>query len=291
MWLLKLVRQLFTISKISYMKRLLLLLSTVVLLTSCPRNAVTDRKQLTLFSESSLQSMALTEYKTFLTQNPAISETTNKDAEMVRRVGSRIAKAITEYYTQKGKPNVVKELAAYKWEFNLVNNKEVNAWCMPGGKVVVYTGLLPITQNEAALAIVLGHEITHAVAHHGNERMSQGALAQGLAVAGDVLTSGNTKYNSLFNNVFAPGAQVAVLLPNSRSQEYEADHYGLFFAAMAGYNPREAIPFWQRMAKAGGDQKPPEFLSTHPAVENRITKLQGYMDEALTYYKPVGPSK
>ncbi len=273
------------------MKKFFLLLSTVALLTSCPRNAVTDRKQLTLFSEASLQSMALTEYKTFLTQNPAISENTSKDAEMVRRVGSRIAKAISDYYTQKGKQNVVKELATYKWEFNLVNNKEVNAWCMPGGKVVVYTGLLPITQNEAALAIVLGHEITHAVAHHGNERMSQGALAQGLAVAGDVLTSGNSKYNSLFNSVFAPGAQVAVLLPNSRSQEYEADHYGLFFAAMAGYNPREAIPFWQRMAKAGGDQKPPEFLSTHPADENRITKLQGYMDEALSYYRPVGPNK
>jgi predicted Zn-dependent protease len=199
-------------------------------------------------------------------------------------VGTRIANAITDYYTQKGKGDV---LNGYKWEFNLVDSKEINAWCMPGGKVVVYTGLLPVAQNEAALAVVLGHEITHAVASHGNERMSQGMLAQGIAIAGDVLTSGNPNVNNLFNSVYAPGAQIGVLLPNSRKQEYEADHFGLLFAAMAGYNPREAIPFWQRMAQAGNGQKPPEFLATHPSDENRIAKLQGYMDEALKYYKPV----
>jgi len=179
-----------------------------------------------------------------------------------------------------------KELEGYNWEFNLVDNKEVNAWCMPGGKVVVYTGLLPITQNEAALAIVLGHEITHAVAHHGNERMSQGALAQGLQIAGNIFTQNKEKANALFNSVFAPGAQVAFLLPNSRKQEYEADHFGLNFAAMAGYNPKEAIPFWQRMSAAGSSNKPPEFLATHPSDENRIAKIQSYMDEALSYYKP-----
>ena len=272
------------------MKKLFSLLFIVTTFTACHTNSITGRKQLALFPESYLQETALTEYKSFLSQNPVVSQNTSKDAEMVRRVGSRIAKAISDYYTMQGKQDVVAELKGYNWEFNLVNNKEVNAWCMPGGKVVVYTGLLPITQNEAALAIVLGHEITHAVAHHGNERMSQGALAQGLEVVGNVATSNNPKYNALFNNVFAPGAQVGVLLPNSRKQEYEADHYGLIFAAMAGYNPREAIPFWQRMAaagSAGGAQKPPEFLSTHPADENRIAKLQGYMDEALKYYKPV----
>lgn len=274
------------------MKRLLVLSFILLSVAGCHTNAVTGRKQLSLFSESSLQTMALTEYKTFLSQNQVVSETANRDAEMVRRVGNRIAKGITEYYTQKGNSEVLKDLATYKWEFNLVNSKEVNAWCMPGGKVVVYTGLLPITQNEAALAIVLGHEITHAIAHHGNERMSQGAIAQGLAVTGDVLTSGNAKYNSLFNSAFAPGAQVAYLLPNSRNQEYEADHYGLFFAAMAGYNPREAIPFWQRMAALSATgQKPPEFLATHPADENRIAKLQGYMTEALSYYKPGGTGR
>jgi predicted Zn-dependent protease len=161
---------------------------------------------------------------------------------------------------------------------------------MPGGKVVVYTGLLPITQNEAALSIVLGHEITHAVAHHGQERISQVLLAQGIEVAGDVFTQGNSKANNIFKQVYAPSAQVGVLLPNSRNQEYEADHYGLLFAAMAGYNPREAIPFWQRMAALNKGNRPPEFLSDHPLDQNRINKLNDYMNEALSYYKPMNGS-
>jgi len=270
------------------MKKLLFVVFALPFFTACHTNSVTGRKQLALFPESTLQQQALSEYKSFLSTNKVLSENTSRDAEMVRRVGNRIAKAITDYYTQKG---LGKELEGYKWEFNLIESKEVNAWCMPGGKVVVYTGLLPITQNEAALAVVLGHEITHAVAHHGNERISQVAIAQGLEIAGNIFTSGNQKANSIFNNVFAPTAQVGVLLPNSRNQEYEADHFGLNFAAMAGYNPREAVPFWERMAKAGGNQKPPEFLATHPADEKRIAKLQSYMDEALSYYKPVGPVK
>ena len=267
------------------MKKIFILLAALPFFMACSNNAITGRKQLTLFPESTLQQQALTEYKSFLSTNKVVAQSGNKDAEMVRRVGSRIAAAITKYYTDKGQG---KALEGYNWEFNLVDNKEVNAWCMPGGKVVVYTGLLPITQNEAALAIVLGHEITHAVAKHGNERMSQVALAQGLEVAGNIFTSGNSKANNIFNNVFAPTAQVGVLLPNSRNQELEADHFGLNFAAMAGYNPREAIPFWQRMAAAGGSNKPPEFLATHPSDEKRIAKLQELMPEALSYYKPVG---
>jgi predicted Zn-dependent protease len=269
------------------MKKVIFIISTVLIVFACSKNSVTGRKQLKLFGEESLRQMALTEYKSFLSQNSVLSETVNKDAEMVQRVGKRIAAAIRQYYTERGNTAVVTELDTYKWEFNLVNNKEVNAWCMPGGKVVVYTGLLPVTQNEAALAVVMGHEITHAIAHHGNERMSQGALAQGLEIVGNIATANNPKYNSLFNNVFAPGAQVGFLLPNSRKQEYESDKFGLYFCAMAGYNPREAITFWQRMAQASGNQKPPEFLATHPSDENRIAKLQEYMDEALKLYKPV----
>jgi predicted Zn-dependent protease len=269
------------------MKKVVALLFSITLFVACSKNAVTGRSQLKLFGEATLQQMAVTEYKSFLSQNQVLSETVNKDAEMVRRVGSRIASAIKSYYTAQNNQAVLKDLETYKWEFNLVNNKEVNAWCMPGGKVVVYTGLLPITQNEAALAVVLGHEITHAVAHHGNERMSQGAFAQGLEVVGNIATANNPKYNTLFNNVFAPGAQVGVLLPNGRKQELEADRFGLNFAAMAGYNPREAVPFWKRMAAAGGGQKPPEFLSTHPADEKRIAALEKHMNEALSYYKPV----
>jgi predicted Zn-dependent protease len=267
------------------MKKILFILATVSIFAACNTNAVTGRKQLALFGEATLQQQAITEYQSFLSQNKVLTSSANKDAEMVKRVGSRISRAITEYYTQKG---LGTELNGYKWEFNLIDSKEVNAWCMPGGKVVVYTGLLNVTQNEAALAVVMGHEITHAVAHHGNERMSQGALAQGLEIVGNIATANNPKYNDLFNNIFAPTAQIAVLLPNSRNQEYEADRFGLNFAAMSGYNPNEAIPFWQRMAAAAAGQKPPEFLSTHPSDDNRINRLKEYMPEALTYYKPIG---
>lgn len=259
-----------------------LLAAFVVLIVSCTHNAITGRNQLSLVSESDAQSLALTEYSKFLKENKVVPASDDR-AQMVKRVGSRIAEAITKYYTEKGQASA---LAGYKWEFNLVDSKEVNAWCMPGGKVVVYTGLLPVTQNETALAIVLGHEITHAVAGHGRERMSQQLLAQGVQVAGNVALGNNTKAVNIFNTVYAPTAQVGVLLPNSRNQEYEADHYGLDFAAMAGYDPREAIPFWTRMMNLSkNSSKPPIFLSDHPADEDRIKKLQEYMPEALSYYK------
>jgi predicted Zn-dependent protease len=267
-------------------KTYLYLISLVMFVGACTTNAVTGRKQLNLVSESTLEQESLTQYRTFLSQNKVVTDPYNRDADMVKRVGSRIANAITQYYANN--PDISKELAGYKWEFNLVDSKEVNAWCMPGGKVVVYTGLLAVSQNEAALAIVLGHEITHAIAHHGQERISQVLLAQGIGVAGDIFTQGNGQANNIFKQVYAPSAQVGVLLPNSRNQEYEADHYGLLFAAMAGYNPREAIPFWQRMASLNKGTKAPEFLSDHPLDQKRIDKLQSYMDEALGYYKPMG---
>ena len=262
--------------------KFLIVFSIVVttILFSCSRNAITGRRQLALFPENTLQEQAVASYREFLKNNSIVPLKTSADADMVKRVGSKIQEAITTYYTKKG---LARELDGYKWEFNLVNSKEVNAWCMPGGKVVVYTGLLAVTQNETALAIVLGHEITHAVAHHGNERMSQASIAQGIQIAGDVFTRDQAKANQIFNSVFAPGAQVTYLLPNSRKQEYEADHFGLIFAAMAGYDPREAVPFWKRMS-ANGNNKTPEFLATHPSDENRINQLQKYMDEALKYY-------
>ena len=256
---------------------------TALFAFACTRNAITGRNQLSLVSESEIQAAAKTQYKQFLAQSNVVSASNNKDAEMVQRVGSRIANAITQYYKSKGQGSI---LNGYKWEFNLVQSKEVNAWCMPGGKVVVYTGILPVTQNEAALAIVLGHEITHAVAGHGKERMSQEMLAQGIGELGSGIL-GNSKTASIFNAVYAPTAQVGVLLPNSRNQELEADHYGLIFAAMAGYNPEEAIPFWKRMQSMSGGGAPPVFLSSHPADADRIQHLQEWMPEALKYYKPV----
>jgi len=256
-----------------------LTLLSIFLCSACHKNPITGRNQLSLVSEGEMQTMALTQYKDFLSTNKVVP-TDNGNSAMVKRVGTRIANAITRYYQSQGLASAISD---YKWEFNLVESKEVNAWCMPGGKVVVYTGLLPITQNETALAIVLGHEITHAVAGHGRERMSQALLAQGIEVVGDVALGSNPRTAGIFNQVYAPATQLGVLLPYSRKFEYEADHYGLIFAAMAGYDPREAIPFWQRMASMGG-QKPPIFLSDHPADADRIAKLQELMPEAVKYY-------
>ena len=267
------------------MKNFFLVVSLGITLFSCSRNAVTGRNQLTLYSESEIQSLAATEYKTFLTQNKVVSNSTSKDAEMVRRVGQRITSAINDYYTAKGQQNI---LEGYQWEYNLVDSKEVNAWCMPGGKIVVYTGLLPITQNEAALAVVMGHEVTHALAKHGNERMSQGMLQQVGQVALSVALANKAQATqSIFMTAYGVGSNLAVVLPFSRRDEYEADQFGLNFAAMAGYNPQEAITLWQRMEKASAGSKPPEFLSTHPSEGNRIERLQKQMPEALKLYKPV----
>lgn len=271
-------------SYLRQIKQVLIAGTFSMVLVACAKNSITGRNQLALLPESELRSMAQTEYQQFLSQNKVVSSG-SKDAEMVRRVGERLVSAINKYYSTKGLSN---ELEGYKWEYNLVDSKEVNAWAMPGGKIVVYTGLLPVTQNEAALAVVLGHEITHALAHHGNERMSQQLVAQGIGVVGGILTSGNEQISNIFNNVYGPGATIGVLLPNSRKQELEADHYGLIFTAMAGYNPREAIPLWERMKAMSEGNRPPEFLSTHPAEDTRIQKLQQMMPEALKYYRPMG---
>jgi predicted Zn-dependent protease len=253
-----------------------------ILIIACSKNSITGRKQFKLLPESELQNMAATQYQQFLSSNKVVSGT-DRDVEMVRRVGMRITKAVTDYYAQKG---LSKELEGYNWEYKLVDSKEINAWCMPGGKIVVYTGLLPITQNEAALAIVMGHEVTHAIFNHGNERMSQqlGAEVVGTGLQVALMNKPDETQNA-FLTAFGLSSEVGVLLPFSRKHELEADHWGLNWAAMAGYNPEEAIPLWQRMEKAGNGQRPPEFLSTHPNEGNRIEQLQKFMPEALQYYK------
>ena len=263
------------------------------LLAGCAKNQVTGRSQLRLLPEKELQSMATQQYQQFLAQNKVVPVNVNKDAEMVRRVGTRIASAITQYLQKEGKGDL---LEGYKWEFNLIDNKEVNAWCMPGGKIVVYTGLLPVTMNENALAVVMGHEVSHAIAKHGAERMSQGMIAQGLLAAGQVglgvaMKDKPQATQSLWNNVFgvaAPmGAQVT-LLANGRGQESEADHLGLIFMSMAGYDPRTATSFWQRMEASSTGARQPEFLSTHPNPASRIADLNADMPKALQYYKAAG---
>ncbi len=272
-------RQCKRIQPFKFMKNILLITLIASLLTGCLLNLVTGRKQLSLVNESELQLMATSQYNAFLEENKVMNS--GKEANMVDRVGGKIANAITTYYTKKGDAVV---LEGYTWEFNTVDSEQVNAWCMPGGKVVVYTGILPVTQTETGLAIVMGHEIAHAVAKHGNERMSQAMVQQLGGVALQVAIAQQPQQTQdLFMTSFGIGSQLGAILPWSRQQETEADKYGLIFAAMAGYDPREAIPFWQRMATAGGGS-PPEFLSTHPSDETRIKNLNKFMPEALKYY-------
>jgi len=247
---------------------------------ACSTVPITGRKQLSLIPASQMLSMSYSEYDGFLKSNKL--STNQEQIRLVKKVGGRIQKAVESYFAQKGLSDQLKD---YKWEFNLVESEEVNAWCMPGGKVVVYTGILPVTQNEVGLAVVLGHEISHAVAQHGSERMSQGLLAQlggqALSVA---LQNKPEQTKQLWMSVYGAGSQVGVLLPYSRTNESEADHLGLIFMSMAGYDPNEAVTFWQRMAASGG-QKPPEFLSTHPADETRIADIKKEIPEAMQYYR------
>jgi predicted Zn-dependent protease len=256
-------------------------LLVLIILTpmACSTVPLTGRRQLSLVPESEMVALSLTEYDKFIKSNK-LSTDKNKTA-LVKKVGERIAKAVETYMTSQG---LSKNMEGYKWEFNLVEDPTVNAWCMSGGKVVVYTGLLPLTLTEAGLATVMGHEIAHAVARHGSERMSDQMLIQ---LGGTALSSAmaqkpeQTRQNALA--AFGVGSQVGVVLPFSRQNEFEADYMGLIFMAMAGYDPNESIPFWERMAKQGGT-KPPEFLSTHPVDQNRIDRLKTKMPDALAYY-------
>ena len=254
----------------------------ICLLMACTQNAVTGRKSFSLVSEEQMQQMAVPEYDSFLRVSKVLN---NSNAAMVKRVGLRISNAITKYYTEQGKAEV---LNGYKWEYNLVDSKEVNAWCMPGGKIVVYSGLLPVTQSEEALAVVMGHEIAHAVAQHGTARMSEAIITQmGGQALSILLANKAAQTQNIFLTAYGVGTQLGSALPHSRKQELEADKYGLLFAALAGYDPRVAVSFWERMASASNGQKPPEFLSTHPADETRIAQIKAYMPEAMKSYKPV----
>ena len=270
------------------MYKTFILLAFILSIYSCQKNSITGRNQLILMEETELQQMSSTEYKTFLTKNKVVTTGSTSEQEMVARVGKRIANAVAVFAAAQGKPELLK---GYEWEFNLVDSKEVNAWCMPGGKVVVYTGLLPVTQNETGLAIVMGHEIAHAVAKHGNERMSQGLMQQlgGMAISVAVANK-PAETQAIFMEAYGIGSAMGGTLPFSRKHELEADRYGLIFAAKAGYDPREAVAFWQRMAQMSTGQKPPEILSTHPSDETRIEKVKTYVKEAMKYYKPVNQS-
>lgn len=267
------------------MKRPQFIIVTILFLSlffsSCSTVPITGRKQLDIIPDSQMLSMSFSQYDQFLKSN---KESTNRhDINLVNKVGRKIEKAVEKYFAEK---NLSSQLAGYKWEFHVIESKQVNAWCMPGGKVVVYTGILPLTKNEAGLAVVLGHEIAHAVAKHGNERMSQALLTQlgGVALSQAIKDKPEMTQN-IFMAAFGVGAQLGILLPFSRTQESEADHLGLIFMAIAGYNPNEALSFWQRMAAAQKGSAPPEFLSDHPSNQSRIEDIRREIPEAMKYYR------
>jgi predicted Zn-dependent protease len=262
-------------------KKVLSLVIIVTVISSCATVPVTGRKQLDLVSSDEIIQQSAVEYKHVLDSSRL--STNAEQTAMVKRVGQRIQGAVEHYMSQKGLSN---ELKGFNWEFNLIqDDKTVNAWCMPGGKVAFYTGILPICQDETGVAIVMGHEVAHAIANHGRERMSEAMLANGLLSGLSAAVGQNpTLTQQLLLQSVGVGANLG-MLKFSRQDESEADHIGLIFMTIAGYDPEQAPIFWERMKAQGGGQKPPEFLSTHPADETRIRDLKKWIPEAKSYQK------
>ncbi|QCR21200.1 M48 family metallopeptidase [Pontibacter sp. SGAir0037] len=252
----------------------------VVMMVSCTTVPITGRRQFNLVSDAEMQQQSYAAYQQVISESKL-----SRDAQataMVKRVGQRVQKAVEQYMAQN---NLSNELKGYQWEFNLIEDDQINAWAMAGGKTAVYTGILPIAQNETGLAVVMGHEIAHAIAKHSNERASQQLAQQfGGATLSALAGSQPGTTQNLMMAVYGVGSQLG-LLKYGRNQESEADHLGLIFMAMAGYNPQAAVPFWQRMEQQAGGAGTPEFLSTHPSSGTRQKDLQQWMPEALKYYK------
>jgi predicted Zn-dependent protease len=264
------------------MKYRILLLGIIALaIYACSSVAVTGRKQLSLVSNAEILPIVDQQYDSVIRKGPLSSN--REQTEMVKRVGVKIQKAVETYMASK---NLSSELQGFSWEFNLIDDpKTVNAWCMPGGKVAFYTGIMPICKDETGVAVVMGHEVAHAIANHGRERMSTQMLAQyGLGTLGALMGQSPGAGKELLMQAVGAGTNIG-LLKFSREHESEADRIGLIFMTMAGYDPNEAPKFWERMTQGSGGQEPPEFLSTHPSHSTRIKDLQGWIPEALTYKK------
>lgn len=256
--------------------------ASLTVLAACTTVPITGRRQLSLVSDQEINSLAAQQYREVIAKGPLSSN--SQQVALVRTVGQRVQNAVESYFRQQ---NAADQLAGYRWEFNVIqDDKQQNAWCMPGGKVAVYTGILPITQDETGLAVVMAHEVAHAVAKHGSERMSQGLVQQygGQALSAALSTNG-AGTQQLALQAFGLGSSLG-LLKYGRNQETEADHLGLIFMAMAGYNPDGAVAFWQRMDSRQGQASPPEFLSTHPSNGTRIADIQRELPEARKYYRP-----
>jgi len=261
------------------MRKGVLVLVIVFLFTQCAKVPITGRRQLKLLPSSKMKTMSFAQYDQVKSESKLVPDSDPR-TKMVKDVGAKISTAVNRFLKTNGYEDRLKE---FEWEFNLTEENTVNAWCMPGGKVMFYTGILPVCAGEEGLAVVMGHEIAHAIARHGNERMSQQMAVQGIGTLGNIGTGViDPKLNAIFNQSFGVGSQVGILA-FSRGNESEADKLGLVFMTMAGYNPEAAISFWERMAANKGGQAPPEFLSTHPSDERRIKDIKAYLPEALKY--------
>jgi predicted Zn-dependent protease len=258
-----------------------LAISFSVLFVSCSTVPITGRSQLSLIPDSEMLAMSFQQYDLFLDESKISNDL--EAVEMVQRVGRNIQHAVEKFMREK---KLSDRLEGYNWEFNLIESEQVNAWAMPGGKVVVYSGILPVAQDDTGLAVILGHEIAHAIAEHGNERMSQELLRQAGAVSLMVaMNSKPAQTKALWLGIYGAGTQLGIMLPYGRTQESEADHLGVIFMAMAGYDPNAAPEFWQRMSANREGEAPPEFLSTHPSDETRMNNLNSWIPEAMKYYK------
>ena len=250
----------------------------VLLIWACQRVPLTGRKQFVgLVSNEQMIQLSFTEYKGFMDTSKVVSYN-NKDAEMIARVGGRIKTAVENYLIQNNYSQVID---GYQWEFKLVQNKELNAWCMPGGKIVFYTGILSVCKDDAGIAAVMGHEVAHALANHGQQRMSAGLLQQ-LGAVGTQVAVGNKdpQTQALIMQAYGVGSQVGGMLPFSRAHESEADKIGLTLMAIAGYDPINAVKVWERMSALSNGQAPPEILSTHPSNQTRINELTALIPQA-----------
>ena len=257
-------------------------MAVLLIVTSCSRVPITGRRQVNLLPENMLVGMALTNYQEFLSENPPLPDADPRQ-QQVRRVGNRIASAVNQYLIDHDQADRVEH---FQWEFNVVEDDAVNAWAMPGGKVMFYTGILPVTHDEDGLAVVMSHEIAHAVARHGNERMSQQLLLVLGAVSLDVaLRERPEATRDIFLMAYGVGGTLGTL-HYSRRHELEADRLGMIFMAMAGYDPGAAIDFWQRMADQATGPRPPEIVSTHPSDRRRINQVKEFLPRAMEYYQP-----
>jgi len=266
------------------MKRSASVILTLVILFGCATVPITGRKQLKVIPNSELLPLSYSSYIDVLKESKL--STNQEQVQQIKTVGTKIQHSVEEFMAEN---DLSKKLAGYQWEFNLIEEDIINAWCMPGGKVAFYTGILPVCQDDAGVAVVMGHEIAHAIANHGAERMSQGLVQQlgGVALA-VAIKDKPEETQALFFTAYGIGTTYGAMLPYSRLHETEGDKLGLIFMAMSGYDPQEAPKFWQRMDAMAGNPPIPQWMSTHPSHETRIENLNEFMPEALKYYDPSG---